>query len=153
MNFNPPKRGEPVAPGPDEGYVLEEEFVGRPYRIWAGPEEGTFVVQVTATRASSGSPCLGTHLRLQKQGSGRCSNRWTEPGYPIRWDYTMEERSDNAWRLRSMSRAYTSPYFSELSINYMTHWAVDVTSPDGTPRNKGLYELADVLPHGHVRDC
>ena len=137
MNFNPPKRGEPVAPVPEEGYVLEEEFFGRPYRIWAGPKEGTFVVQY-GDESFIWEPKPWHPPSLQKQGPVMY-NRWTQPGLPYPWDYTMEERQTMPGT-ELHDRAYTSLYFSEFSINYMTHWAVDVTSPDGTPRNKELYE-------------
>ena len=66
-------------------------------------------------------------------------NRWTQPGLPYPWDYTMEERQTMPGT-ELHDRAYTSLYFSEFSRNYMTHWAIDLTSPDGTSRNKELFE-------------
>ena len=45
VHFDPAQRGEPVAPPPEEGYLYEETLFGKPYRIWAGPKEGTFVIQ------------------------------------------------------------------------------------------------------------
>ena len=66
-------------------------------------------------------------------------NRWTQPGLPYPWNYTMEERQTMPGT-ELQDRAYTSLYLSEFSRNYMTHWAIDLTSPDGTPRNKELFE-------------
>ena len=44
IDYVPAQRGELVAPAPAEEYLHEEVIFGKPYRIWPGPKDGTYVV-------------------------------------------------------------------------------------------------------------
>ena len=137
--YVPAQRGEPVAPAPEEEYLHEEVIFGKPYRIWPGPKDGTFVVS-WGDQSFLWEPKPWQPESLQKAGP-IMYERWVEPDVPYPWSDSIEERQKYAGA-DIHDRAYTALYFGEAGLNYMTQWNVEMFSPDGTPRHTEAFEWA-----------
>ena len=66
-------------------------------------------------------------------------DRWTQPGLPYPWEESVEERVKHDGR-EVHDRSYTALYFNEFGENYITEWSIDLISPNGSVRDKRLFE-------------
>ena len=138
VRYSPAPTGEPAHPA-DEEYMHEEMIVGKPYRIWAGPKEGTFMVS-WGDQSFLWEPKDWQAPTLQAAGPV-FYERWMQPGNLFPWENSMAEREQYAGA-DIHNRAYTPVDFGEFGLNYMTQWNVEMFSPDGTPRHKEAFEWA-----------
>lgn len=119
------------------GEDYSQQIGGKPYKIVPGDEAGTFKVtwgdESVVWRSKPWH-----HPHMAKVGPA-IYDRWIQPGLPFPWEKPLSERVSQDGR-EIHDRSYTSLYFNEFGENYITRWAVDLTSPDGTPRNKELFE-------------
>lgn len=115
----------------------DQMIMGKPYSISPGTEAGSFVCrwgdEEVVWKPQPWHPMayreLGPHIY----------DRWTQEGLPYPWEQPLEERVKNDGR-EVHDRSYTALYFNEFGENYITEWSIDLTSPDGTARNKKLFE-------------
>ncbi len=115
-----------------------EMILGKPYTITLGDEPGTFVCKWgDETVVWKPKPW---HQSDYLDVGPEIYNRWTQPGLPYPWEKSLEERLAEFDGAEIHDRSYTALYFNEFGENYITDWNIDLTSPDGTQRNKTLYE-------------
>ncbi len=116
---------------------VEQMIAGKKYTIQAGSEPGTFVCRWGDEEVSwKPQPWHPSHL---KEEGPALYDRWAQPGLPYPWEESLDDRVKQDGR-EVHDRSYTALYFNEFGENYITWWSIDVTSPDGTERNKELYE-------------
>ncbi len=135
--------------------IAEETMIlGKPYSVTPGDEPGTFVCKWGDEEAlwkpkpwhPSDYLDVGPNIYM----------RWAQEGLPYPWENTLKERE--AFDGRELhDRSYTALYFNEFGQNYITDWNIDLSSPDGTERNKTLHEWmlayrinTDGLPKGLI---
>ena len=121
------------------GADYTQMIAGKPYKITPGDVAGTYNVS-WGDESFVWQPRPWQHKDYQKEGPA-IYDRWIQPDLPFPWDSTLGERFEMSGR-DIHSIVYTSVYFNEFGDNYLTRWAIDLTSPDGTPRNKELFEWA-----------
>ncbi len=118
--------------------VAEEEMIlGKPYSVTAGEEPGTFVC--TWGEESHVWRPKPWHPWDYKDVGPNIYSRWTQEGLPYPWEQSLEDRIKNDGA-EVHDRSYTALYYNEFGENYITDWNIDLTSPDGTERNKTLHE-------------
>ncbi|MGD9764478.1 MAG: outer membrane lipoprotein-sorting protein [Candidatus Binatia bacterium] len=110
---------------------------GKPYKITPGSQAGTYNVS-WGDESLVWQPKPWQHKDYKVEGPA-IYDRWIQPDLPYPWDSTLDERFKMSGR-DVHSIVYTSVYFSEFASNYLTRWAIDLTSPDGVERNKELFE-------------
>ena len=119
------------------GSSSAEEIMGKEYTVAAGTEPGTFVCQWGDETVNwKPQPWHPSHYR---ELGPRVYDLWTQPGLPYPWELPLTERVQQSGR-EIHDRSYTALYFNEFGDNYITDWSIDLTSPDGTARNKNLFE-------------
>ena len=116
----------------------EEMIVGKPYRIWAGPKDGTFMVS-WGDQSFLWEP-KDWQAPTLAGGGPVFYERWVQPATSspgkTRWQNASNMRGGHP-----QSRLYAGG-FREFGLNYMTQWNVEMFSPDGTPRHKEAFEWA-----------
>jgi len=117
--------------------LAEEMIMGKPYSVTPGSEPGTFVC-TWGDETVEWKP-QPWHPRDYKDVGPNIYDRWVQPNLPFPWEQSLEERINNDGR-EVHDRSYTALYFNEFGENYITEWSIDLTSPDGTQRNKKLFE-------------
>lgn len=122
---------------PQLASALEQTIAGKQYTITPGPEPGTFVCQWGDEKATW-RPKAWHHADYKELGPA-VYDRWTQSGLPYPWDLSMDERVKQSGA-EIHDRSYTALYFNEYGRDYITHWAIDLKGPDGTERNKELFE-------------
>ncbi len=110
---------------------------GKPYRITPGEKPGTFNVS-WGDESLVWEPRPWHTKSILEQGPA-VYDRWIQPNLPFPWEHTLAEREKYSGA-ESHDRAWTPFDFNEYGRNYITEWVVDLTSPDGTPRNKYFFE-------------
>ena len=115
-----------------------EMIKGKPYSVTPGDEPGTFVCK-WGDETVQWKPKPWHPIDLLEVGPIIYS-RWTQPGLPFPWEKTLAERDAEFDGREVHDRSYTALYFNEFGENYITDWNIDLTSPDGTERNKTLHE-------------
>ena len=138
IRYTPAVQGEPAQPAGEE-YLLEEVIFGKPYRIWAGEKAGTFMVS-WGPQSFLWEPKVWHSPKLKKEGP-LYYYRWVQPGNLFPWEHSLKEREGYAGA-DIHNRCYTPVDFGEHGMSYMTQWNIEMYSPDGTPRNKELFEWA-----------
>ena len=119
------------------GVSAEEMIMGKPYSISPGAEPGTFVCK-WGEETVNWKP-QAWHPSDYKSLGPNIYDRWIQPGLPYPWEKPMEERVKQDGR-EVHDRSYTALYFNEFGENYITEWSIDLISPDGTHRDKRLFE-------------
>ncbi len=122
---------------PSSAWAEEEMIAGKSYSVRPGSEPGTFVC-TWGDETVQWKP-QAWHPRDYKEIGPNIYGRWTQPGLPYPWEKTIDERLKHDGR-EVHDRSYTALYFNEFGENYITEWSIDLTSPDGTQRNKKLFE-------------
>ncbi|MGD9763977.1 MAG: hypothetical protein AB7V27_09710 [Candidatus Binatia bacterium] len=112
-------------------------IAGKPYKITPGEKPGTFNVS-WGDESMVWEPKPWHTKSLKDQGPA-VYDRWIQPDLPFPWEHTIAERL-NYSGAEVHDRMWTPYDFNEYGANYITVWGVDLTSPDGTPRNKVLFE-------------
>ena len=116
---------------------VEQMIAGKKYTIQAGSEPGTFVCRWGDEEVSwKPQPWHPSHL---KEEGPAIYDRWAQPGLPYPWEESLDDRVKQDGR-EVHDRSYTALYFNEFGENYITWWSIDVTSPNGTKRDKELFE-------------
>ncbi|MGD9763978.1 MAG: hypothetical protein AB7V27_09715 [Candidatus Binatia bacterium] len=119
------------------GQDYTQMIYGKPYKIIPGDKPGTFNVS-WGDESMVWEPKPWHPKSLKEQGPA-VYDRWIQPDLPYPWETTLAQREKQDGR-EIHDRAYTALYFNEFGKNYIDIWAIDLTSPDGTPRNKELFE-------------
>ena len=119
------------------GVAAEEIIMGKPYSISPGAEPGTFVCK-WGEETVNWKP-QAWHPSDYKSLGPNIYDRWVQPGLPYPWEKPMEARVKQDGR-EVHDRSYTALYFNEFGENYITEWSIDLISPDGTHRDKRLFE-------------
>lgn len=130
-----PEAVEVAGQKPDQDYV--QMIYGKPYKITPGEKAGTYNV-TWGDESVVWEPKPWHHPHVVQHGPA-IYDRWIQPNLPYPWEKTLKEREQQDGP-ETHDRSYTALYFNEFGENYITHWAIDLTSPDGTPRNKELFE-------------
>ncbi len=126
-----------VTPSASSATDAEQTILGKPYTITPGATPGTFTCQWGDEKVEwKPQPW---HPQDYKDTGPAIYDRWTQAGLPYPWEQPLEERVKQDGR-EVHDRSYTALYFNEFGENYITEWSIDVTSPDGTERNKRLFE-------------
>jgi len=117
--------------------AAEQMILDKPYTVSPGTEAGSFVCKWgDETVTWKKQPW---HPRDYAELGPNIYDRWIQPGLPYPWEMPLEERVKQDGR-EVHDRSYTALYFNEFGDNYITEWSIDLTSPDGTQRNKTLFE-------------
>ena len=119
------------------GLSAEEMILGKPYSISPGTEPGTYVCK-WGDETVNWKP-QPWHNSSYKEIGPNIYDRWTQPGLPYPWEKPVEERVKHDGR-EVHDRSYTALYFNEFGDNYITEWSIDLISPNGTLRDKRLFE-------------
>ena len=115
----------------------EEMIAGKPYSVTEGSEPGTYMCTWGDEKVEWKPKAW--HPRDYVDVGPNIYDRWVQPGLPYPWEIPVEARLQNDGR-EVHDRSYTALYFNEFGENYITEWSIDLTSPDGTQRNKKLFE-------------
>lgn len=119
------------------GADVNETIGGKAFTVKAGSTPGTFECQWGDEKVTwKPQPW---HPAPYKELGPAIYNRWTQPGLPYPWEKPVAERLQQSGA-EVHDRSYTALYFNEFGENYITYWHIDLTSPDGTQRNKELFE-------------
>ncbi len=110
---------------------------GKPYKVTPGEKPGTFNVS-WGDESMVWEP-KPWYTKTAKELGPAVYDRWIQPDLPFPWEDTLATREKYSGP-QVHDRAFTPIDFNEFGRNYMTQWAVDLTSPDGTPRNKVFFE-------------
>ncbi len=115
----------------------EEMILGKSYSVNPGTEPGTYVCK-WGDETVNWKP-QPWHPQDYKDVGPNIYDRWTQPGLPYPWEKPVAERvkQDGA---EVHDRSYTALYFNEFGENYITEWSIDLISPNGTHRDKRLFE-------------
>lgn len=114
-----------------------EMILDKPYSITAGAEPGTFVCK-WGDETVEWNPKTW-HPEDYKAVGPNIYDRWTQEGLPYPWEKSVADRVQHDGR-EVHDRSYTALYFNEFGENYITEWSIDLISPDGTLRDKRLFE-------------
>ena len=117
--------------------AADQMIAGKKYSIAAGAQAGSFVCQWGDEKVTW-TPKPWHHADYRELGPA-VYDRWTQKGLPYPWDLPLDERLKQTGA-EVHDRSYTALYFGEFGRDYITHWAIDLTGPDGTQRNKELHE-------------
>jgi hypothetical protein len=117
--------------------ATEQMILDKPYSVTPGSEPGSFICK-WGDESVEWKPQAWQPSDYQEIGPA-IYDRWTQPGLPYPWEKPLEERVKQDGR-EVHDRSYTALYFNEFGENYITEWSIDLTSPDGTQRNKKLFE-------------
>ncbi len=122
---------------PTQSATAEEMIAGKPYSVTPGSEPGTYVCTWGDEKVEWKPKAW--HPRDYVDVGPNIYDRWVQPGLPYPWELSVEDRLKNDGP-EVHDRSYTALYFNEFGENYITEWSIDLTSPDGTQRNKKLFE-------------
>jgi len=115
----------------------EQMINGKPYSVQPGATPGTYTCTWGEEKVEwKPQPWHPTDYR---DLGPNIYDRWIQAGLPYPWEKPLEERVAQDGR-EVHDRSYTALYFNEFGENYITEWSIDLTSPDGTQRNKKLFE-------------
>lgn len=117
--------------------AADQMIAGKPYSITPGDKPGTFVCK-WGDETVNWEPKPWQHPDYRETGPA-IYDRWTQPGLPYPWELSVDERVAQTGA-EIHDRSYTALYFGEFGENYITRWAIDLISPDGTHRDKELHE-------------
>lgn len=123
--------------GSPSSLLAEEMILGKSYSVTPGAEPGTYECK-WGDESVTWKP-QPWHPADYKALGPNIYNRWTQAGLPYPWEKSIDERVKHDGR-EVHDRSYTALYFNEFGENYITEWTIDLISPDGTLRDKRLYE-------------
>lgn len=112
-------------------------ILDKPYSVSPGPEPGTYVCK-WGDETVEWKP-KEWHPSDYRELGPNIYDRWVQEGLPYPWEKSIEERVKHDGR-EIHDRSYTALYFNEFGENYITEWTIDLISPDGTLRDKRLFE-------------
>lgn len=117
--------------------AADQMIAGKSYSITPGSKPGTFVCQ-WGDETVNWEPKPWHHPDYRETGPA-IYDRWAQPSLPYPWELPLDERVAQSGA-EIHDRSYTALYFGEFGENYITRWAIDLISPDGTHRDKELHE-------------
>jgi hypothetical protein len=117
--------------------LAEEMIMGKSYSVSPGTSPGTFVCK-WGDETVNWKPQTW-HPEDYKALGPNIYDRWTQPGLPYPWEKPIAERVKHDGN-EVHDRSYTALYFNEFGENYITEWSIDLISPNGTVRDKRLFE-------------
>ena len=122
-----------LLPGP----LAAEMILGKEYSVSPGSEPGSYVCK-WGDETVNWKPQPWHNVSYKEIGPD-IYDRWTQPGLPYPWEISVEERVKQDGS-EIHDRSYTALYFNEFGDNYITEWSIDLISPNGTIRDKRLFE-------------
>ncbi|MCY4361353.1 MAG: DUF1329 domain-containing protein [Gammaproteobacteria bacterium] len=119
------------------GSLAAEMILGKEYSVSPGTEPGTYVCK-WGDETVNWKP-QPWHNSSYAEIGPNIYDRWTQAGLPYPWEISVEERVKQDGP-EIHDRSYTALYFNEFGDNYITEWSIDLISPNGTIRDKRLFE-------------